>query len=202
MTEGGPATLVLASGSPRRRDLLGELGIAFEVRPTDVDESPAPGEVPVDLVRRLAVAKAEAGLAAAPEHDVVVLGADTLVTVAGEVLGKPTDAADARRMLGLLSGTRHPVHTAVAVAWRSRGTAASISVEVVTTWVTMAELSNDDIAGYVATGDPMDKAGAYAIQEVGDRFVQSIEGPFDNVVGLPMDVTRRLLADAGLHPLA
>lgn len=201
MTDAVPE-LILASGSPRRRQLLAELDVEFEVRSSDVDESPRPGEAPLDLVRRLAVAKAEAVLAAATEPDVIVLGADTLVAVAGEVLGKPGDAEDATRMLRLLSGTRHPVHTAVAVARRAGGTSASITVEVVTTWVTMGELSDEDIADYVATGDPMDKAGAYAIQEIGDRFVRSIDGPFDNVVGLPRETTRQLLIAAGLDLLA
>lgn len=198
MADARPDLLILASGSPRRRELLGSLGAAFEVRPTDVDESPEPGEAPDDLVRRLAVDKATAGLDAAPERDVVVLAADTLVAVHGEVLGKPVDADDATRMLGLLSGTRHPVHTAVAVAARRDATAATLSVEVVTTWVTMRQLTGVEIADYVATGDPMDKAGAYAIQEIGDRFVEHIDGPFDNVVGLPMEVTRSMLAEAGI----
>ena len=190
--------VVLASGSPRRRQLLGDTGLAFVVRPSDVDETPRPGEAPIELVRRLAVDKAETALAATTEPDVVVLAADTLVATDGVVLGKPIDAADATRMLRLLSGTRHPVHTAVAVAQRADGTAASVTVEVTTTWVTMAPLTGDDIATYVATGDPMDKAGAYAIQQIGDRFVQRIDGPFDNVVGLPMATVRRLLAEAGI----
>lgn len=178
---------------------MGQTGVLFQVRPADVDETLRPGEPPIELVRRLAADKAEAGVAAAPEPAVVVLAADTLVAASGEVLGKPVDAADATRMLRLLSGTRHPVHTAVAVARRNNGTAAAITVAVVTTWVTMRALTDDEIAGYVATGNPMDKAGAYAIQEIGDRFVERIDGPFDNVVGLPMDTTRRLLVEAGIE---
>ncbi len=189
--------LVLASGSPRRRDLLDALGVAFDVRPTDVDETPLPGETAEELVRRLAVAKAEAGLAAAPERPVVVLAADTLVSVDGEVLGKPIDEADAARMLRLLSGSRHQVLTGVSVA-AAHGTAATLSVEVETTHVHMAAWTEEQIAAYVASGEPMDKAGSYAIQEVGDRFVTRIEGNFDNVVGLPVDRTRRMLADAGV----
>lgn len=192
--------LVLASASPRRRELLGQLGVAFEVRPADVDETPQPGEGAEALVRRLASDKAEEALATAPEDDVVVLGADTLVAVHGEVLGKPTDPADARRMLRLLSGSRHQVLTGVAVAIRS-GTAVSLDVEVATTQVTMAEWADDQIDAYVASGEPMDKAGSYAIQEVGDRFVTSIEGSFDNVVGLPLAVTARMLRAAGLNPV-
>jgi len=220
------AVLVLASGSPRRRELLGQLGVAFAVRVADVDETPLPGEDADALVRRLAVAKAEAVMAASPEDHVVVLGADTVVSVGGDVLGKPVDPAHAATMLRKLSGTRHQVLTAVAVCRRSPagmiapdrttsrraddgggptdlvaavlGGAASIAVEVVVTDVHMAELSGADIDAYVATGEPMDKAGSYAIQEVGDRFVRAIEGPFDNVVGLPLTTVRRLITDAGV----
>jgi septum formation protein len=190
--------LILASGSPRRRVLLGALGVPFDIRPADVDETPVPGESADDLVRRLAVAKAEAGLAAASERPAVVLAADTLVSVDGEVLGKPVDEADAARMLRLLSGSRHQVLTGVAVA-ASDGTSASLSVEVETTHVHMAPWTEEQIAAYVASGEPMDKAGSYAIQEVGDRFVTRIEGTFDNVVGLPMARTRRMLVEAGLE---
>ena len=210
--------LVLASASPRRQVLLAELGVPFEVRPADVDETPRPGEAADDLVRRLAVDKAQAGMAASPEDDVVVLAADTLVAVAGEVLGKPIDEADASRMLRLLSGSRHQVLTGVAVARRGPGAvdltaagadaggdaavvlgpAASLDVEVAVTHVQMGEWTDEQIAAYVASGEPMDKAGSYAIQEVGDRFVESIDGSFDNVVGLPVDVARRLLVAAGL----
>jgi septum formation protein len=191
-------TLVLASGSPRRRALLGALGLEFEVRPADVDEAPQPGEAAEELVRRLAVAKAEAGLAVASERPVVVLAADTLVSVDGAVLGKPVDEADAARMLRLLSDSRHQVLTGVAVA-SSHGTAATLAVEAEVTHVHMAPWTDEQIAAYVASGEPMDKAGSYAIQEVGDRFVTRIEGSFDNVVGLPMYLTRRMLAAAGLE---
>ena len=193
--------LVLASGSPRRSELLGALlaphGSTFEVRPTDVGETPRPGESADDVVRRLAVDKAEAALAAATERPIVVLAADTLVAVDGEVLGKPVDEADAARMLRLLSGSRHQVLTGVAVA-ASGGTSASLSVEVEVTHVHMGPWTDDDIARYVATGEPMDKAGSYAIQEVGDRFVTRIEGNFDNVVGLPLGLTRRMLVEVGV----
>ncbi|MEZ5205176.1 MAG: Maf family protein [Acidimicrobiales bacterium] len=192
-------TLVLASGSPRRRELLGALGMAFDVRPADVDETPLPGEPADVLVRRLAVAKAEAALAAASERPVVVLAADTVVAVDGEVLGKPVDEADAARMLRALSGTRHKVLTGVAVGRvDASGTASSVDVEVAVTHVHMAPWTDEEIAAYVATGEPMDKAGSYAIQaEVGDRKVERIEGDFDNVVGLPMAVVRRLLGEVG-----
>jgi septum formation protein len=191
--------LVLASGSPRRHQLLGELGVPFDVRPADVDESPRPGEDAEALVRRLAVDKAEAGLVAAPERPIVVLAADTLVAVEGEVLGKPVDEADAARMLRRLSGTRHQVMTGVAVATAdATGTASTLEVVVATTHVHMAPWSEDEIAAYVASGEPMDKAGSYAIQEGADRKVTRIEGDFDNVVGLPLAVVRPLLAGAGI----
>lgn len=186
--------LVLASGSPRRRMLLAELDLTFVVRPADVDETPEPGEDATALVRRLAVAKAEEGLRRAPESHVVVLGADTVVSVDGEVLGKPVDEADAVRMLRTLSGTRHQVLTGVAVAVHG----AATRCEVQTTHVHMRAWTDDEIAAYVASGEPMDKAGSYAIQEGGDRFVTAIEGRFDNVVGLPLDTTRALLEAAGL----
>jgi septum formation protein len=191
--------LVLASASPRRRDLLGQLGVPFEVHVADVDETPLPGEVADDLARRLACAKAETVLARLDvlSDGVVVLAADTVVAVGDEVLGKPVDAADAARMLGLLSGTRHQVHTGVAVA-ASWGTAARLEVAVEVTHVHMGPWTDEEILGYIATGEPFDKAGSYAIQEVGDRFVTAIEGTFDNVVGLPLGLTRRMLADAGL----
>lgn len=215
MSYGRPVPLlVLASASPRRHELLAQLGVAFQVRPAEVDESPRPGEDVEDLVRRLAVDKAQAALAAAPEDEVVVVAADTLVSVEGQVLGKPIDEAHAARMLRALSGSRHQVLTGVAVARRRAGgtdadaagtdvglgSAASIAVEVVTTHVHMREWTADEIAAYVATGEPMDKAGSYAIQEIGDRFVTQIEGSFDNVVGLPVDVARRMLAEAGIAP--
>lgn len=203
-------TLVLASASPRRHELLAQLGVPFQVRPTDVDESPRPGEDAEALVRRLAVDKAQAALAAAADGDVVVLAADTLVSVDGQVLGKPIDEAHAARMLRKLSGSRHQVLTGVAVGRRAAGgspadaevglaPAASIAVEVVTTHVHMREWTPDEIAAYVATGEPMDKAGSYAIQEIGDRFVTEVEGSFDNVVGLPVAVAGRMLADAGIE---
>ena len=191
--------LILASASPRRRDLLATLGVPFEVRPPDVDETPVGGETPEELVRRLAVAKAEAALSAAVERPIVVLAADTIVALNGDVLGKPVDERDAARMLEKLSGTRHQVHTGVAVALSSSPSSANIDVEVATTHVHMSEWTGEEIEAYVATGEPMDKAGSYAIHhETGDRKVTKIEGDFDNVVGLPMSVVHRMLAEAGV----
>ncbi len=205
--------LILASGSPRRRELLGRFGIAFETRPADVDERAQPGESPEHLVRRLAVAKAEAAIAAAPEPDVVALAADTVVVLDGETLGKPTDADDATAMLGRLSGRTHVVLTGMAVARRTAppddgsggevelAPAVQVAVEVDATEVTFVELTDADIAWYVATGEPLDKAGAYGIQGRGGVFVSSIRGNHDNVVGLSLVTARRLLAEASVDPL-
>lgn len=208
--------LVLASGSPRRRELLARFGLPFEVRPADVDESVRPGEAPEDLVRRLAVDKAQVALASAPEADVVVLAADTVVTLDGEILGKPVDEADAARMLARLSARTHLVLTGLAVARRSGpahqlvsappegvlvGPSVRLDSEVEATEVTMTAFGDADIAWYVATGEPLDKAGAYGIQGHGGILVASIRGSWDNVVGLPLATTHRLLAATGMDPL-
>ncbi|MBX3284928.1 MAG: septum formation inhibitor Maf [Actinobacteria bacterium] len=210
MSRPGPA-VVLASGSPRRRELLARLGIGFEVRVADLDETPLLGEAPRDYVARLAAAKAEAVAAAAPEADVVVLGADTTVVADGQILGKPLDDDAAARILRLLSGRTHEVLTGVAVVRRAGGgvdpagvalaPARSVAVEVAATAVTFAELSDADVAWYVATGEPADKAGAYAVQGRGAVFVTSISGSPDNVIGLPLALARRLLEDAGVEAL-
>ena len=213
---GAAPTVVLASASPRRSELLARLGMVFDVRPAEVDEAPLAGEDPVDLVRRLALAKAEAGLAAAAEPDVVVLAADTVVVLDGAVLGKPIDDADAAAMLARLSARTHTVLTGVAAARRQDptggdaddgppaavlGPSSSVVLAVEATEVTMVELSGADIAWYVATGEPADKAGAYGVQGVGAVFVASVRGSWDNVVGLPLAITRRLLAEVGLDPV-
>lgn len=184
--------LVLASGSPRRRELLALLGLPFDVVATDVDESVRPGEAPTDLVRRLAVEKAQAADRSGAA-DVVVLAADTIVELAGEILGKPADADDARRMLRALSARTHRVHTGVAV--RRGGPTAC---EVVTTSVTMAPISDAAVEWYLATGEPTDKAGAYAIQGAGGAFVAAIEGSASNVVGLPLATVVELLGRQGV----
>ncbi|MGH9134536.1 MAG: Maf family protein [Ilumatobacteraceae bacterium] len=181
--------LVLASGSPRRRELLALLGVPFDVVPADVDESVRPGESPVDHVRRLSIDKAAAFPIADGE---VVLGADTTVDVDGTIFGKPTDAADGRRMLGALAGRTHLVHTAVAV----RG--VTFEHAVVTTAVTMTPMADAAIEWYLATGEPMGKAGAYAIQGAGGAFVASIDGSPSNVVGLPLAEVVELLRRSGL----
>ncbi len=181
--------LVLASQSPRRRELLGQLGILLEVRPAHADESVSPGEPPRDYVLRVARDKARA-----VQGD-VVLAADTAVVLGGEVLGKPADAADARRMLAALSGTTHEVLTAVVV----RRTAIRLELDaVVSTKVRFAPLSRAEVDWYIATREPLDKAGAYAIQGAGGAFVVGVEGSVSNVVGLPLTETTGLLRRAGV----
>lgn len=188
--------LVLASGSPRRAVLLATLGLDFEVRPADVDETARPDEHPHGLVERLARAKA----AVEVNPGEVVLGADTVVVHQGNVLGKPAHPAEARTMLRHLSGAAHHVASGVAVAARHEGELVVESV-VVTAVVRMAALTDDEIAAYVETGEPLDKAGGYAIQERGGLFVEAIEGHPTTVVGLPIPDTRRLLARRGVYVL-
>jgi septum formation protein len=178
--------LILASASPRRADLLRAAGIEFEVQPADVDESVRDAEAPADYVRRLAHTKADA--VAARVAGRVVLAADTAVVVDGQILGKPADDADAARMLRLLSGRTHEVLTGVCV------TAGSLSlVEVACTRVEFAPLSAEDIAWYVSTGEPMDKAGAYGVQGLASRFVTAVHGSYSNVVGLPVALVSDML---------
>jgi septum formation protein len=179
--------IVLASASPRRADLLAAAGIAFQVRPAEVDERPLDGESPPDYVLRVARDKVRA-CPASPED--VVLAADTVVVVDQLILGKPLDDADARRMLRLLSGRVHQVLTGVALLEGAR-----VVTAVETTDVTFAALSDDDIAWYVSSGEPRDKAGAYAVQGLASRFVDRIEGSYSNVVGLPVARVWRLLVE-------
>jgi septum formation protein len=183
--------LVLASQSPRRRELLDQLGIAHEVRPAHADEAVLPGEAPRDYVLRVAREKARAVPGA------IVLAADTAVVLRGEVLGKPRDAEDARRMLRALSGTVHEVLTGVCV----RRSAPALAIEldaVVSTEVGFAPIGAAEIDWYVGTGEPLDKAGAYAIQGAGGAFVVRVDGSVSNVVGLPLAETADLLRRAGL----
>jgi len=184
--------LVLASASPRRRELLTQAGFSFQVQPAHIPEDLYPGEDPVAYVSRLAREKAEhvyAQLSAsAPSPDLAVLGADTTVTLGNHILGKPEDAADAARMLQLLSGRTHRVVTGVALV-----SAAGASVAAEITEVCFLPLSAADIAAYVATGEPMDKAGAYAIQGRAARWIPRIEGCYFNVVGLPLALVSTML---------
>lgn len=195
MTAAGPL-LVLASASPRRRELLAGLGLDFRRRPVDVDETPFAGEAAEDYVLRLAESKAES---AAPADGELVLAADTIVVVDGDLLGKPRDPDDARRMLERLSGREHQVLTGVAV----RGPSGEPRLSAVeTTRVRFAELTADEIAWYVASGEPLDKAGAYAVQGLGALFVDAVDGNYSNVVGLPLPAVYRLLRRAGYPVLA
>ena len=184
--------VVLASASPRRRELLAAAGLSVHVDPVDVDEELRAGEPPEAYVARVAEAKAAAGRQRHP--DAVVIGADTTVVIEGEVLGKPVDDDDARRMLTRLSGRRHDVLTGVAVMAGERTT-----VRVERTGVWFAALSASDIAWYVASGEPHDKAGAYAIQGLASRFILRIEGSYANVVGLPVAAVWEMLRNAGLR---
>ncbi len=180
-------SLYLASSSPRRQELLAQLGLAFERLVTDVEESRREGESAQAYVARLSAEKARAGVLVAP-RDLPVIGADTIVVSEGNVLEKPRSAEDARRMLNALSGKTHQVITAVTVANRQHSLTTSV-----TTQVTFRQLNTRDIAQYIASGEPMDKAGAYGIQGKGGRFVRSIEGSYYAVVGLPLVETEELL---------
>ncbi len=192
--------LVLASGSPRRKELLGQLGFLstnntvpfeFEILAADIDESHQAGESATDFVVRLAKEKALAGLALYGEaKNAVVLGSDTIVVQGDTILGKPTDAANAAEILASLSGKRHQVMTAVALTDGCK----TIS-RLVTTQVQFCTLTQADILAYIATDEPMDKAGAYGIQGLGGNFVEAIEGSYSAVVGLPLVETRALLCE-------
>jgi septum formation protein len=179
-----PVRVILASQSPRRRELLTLIGVRHEVRPADIDESQLPDEPPVPHCERLAREKAHKLAVQHPEA--VVIAADTIVVLDGALLGKPTDVDDARRILLQLSGRTHTVHTAIAVARDGRTESAVESVEV-----TFRALSAEAIAEYVGTGEPMDKAGAYGIQGYGATIVERIEGDYFSVMGLGL---RRLVA--------
>ncbi|WP_313683344.1 Maf family protein [Pantoea sp.] len=182
-------TLYLASGSPRRRELLTQLGLQFERLVTHVEEQRLPAEAAEVYVRRLAIDKALAGVAVAPQ-DLPVLGADTIVVLHGEVLEKPADAAHATRMLSKLSGQTHQVMTAVALADQRQ----QLDCLVVTD-VTFRKITAEEIAHYIASGEPMDKAGAYGIQGMGGNFVRKINGSYHAVVGLPLVETGELLSN-------
>ena len=175
------ARLILASASPRRRELLTQAGFSFTVYPADVDESVRRGEGPTAYVTRLAREKAQVVFDAIGDAEAVVLGADTTVVLDGEILGKPVDKADAVRMLRGLSGRTHRVITGLAVV-TARGTEAG--AEVTEVW--FRELSDAEIVAYVETGEPMDKAGAYGIQGRAGKWIPRIEGCYFNVVGLPL----------------
>jgi septum formation protein len=185
--------LILASASPRRQKLLREAGIAFAVHAADINENPVPGELPLEYARRLSREKAQAVAAIYPQR--YILGADTIVVISSEVLGKaevlgkPKDPADAVRMLRLLSGRGHEVTTAVSLVMPD----TRIETRSCTTQVTFRKLTEDEIQQYAASREPMDKAGAYAIQGGASLWIDHMEGEYSNVVGLPLLVVTEML---------
>ncbi|MEP1122668.1 MAG: Maf family protein [Ilumatobacter sp.] len=186
-------SLVLASGSPRRRELLRSVGLTFAVRAANIDETPVPGESPTNYVRRLSIEKAAASMESllAGRGDVVI-AADTTVEVDGRILEKPVDDDDARRMLRSLSGRSHRVHTGVTVSIADHGARRSTTI-VVSTDVVFATLTDQMIDWYVATGEASDKAGAYGIQGAAAAFVERVDGSVTNVIGLPLAETLEIL---------
>jgi septum formation protein len=203
--------LVLASASPRRQELLRNAGISFAVQPADIDETPRADESARECAERLARQKAFEVSRSRPQD--VVLGADTVVVIDSVILGKPTDSEDAVRMLRMLSGRKHQVITGVCLAGPrtrypvpndrpaqysgsdQRTENPELRTASETTLVTMDEVSEDDIRDYVTTGEPMDKAGAYAIQGIASRWIPRIEGDYSNVVGLPVALVYRMLRE-------
>lgn len=177
--------IVLASQSPRRSEILRQAGIAFVARPANVDETARRGESPEDYVKRVACDKALASRAAPGE---IVLGADTVVVIDGEILGKPAHSGDAVRMLGLLAGREHQVLTGICLR---RGAEMVIDCAITRVW--FKPLTREEIADYVSTGEPLDKAGAYAIQGLASKFIERIEGSYTNVVGLPIELVQQVL---------
>ncbi len=195
---------VLASNSPRRREILSDLGYAFDVRTADFDESTVDLSAPADGVRELALGKAEAAAKAAPAGEpTVFLGADTVVVLDGVVMGKPADEEDAFRMLRALSGRTHVVYTGAAViSIDETGAVTDRQTLVEATDVTFFALTDEEIRAYIATGEPMDKAGAYGIQGLGCTLVEGIRGDYLTVVGLPAARVVRLLKSVGVGPSA
>ena len=190
--------IVLASASPRRKLLLQQIGIESLVHPVDIDETPKSYESSFELVSRLALEKARAGHNDMIEQGIIlpVLGSDTIVEINGEVLGKPVDTLDAEKMLARLSGRVHTVHTAVAMV-----TSYGEYSEMSSSQVEFSLISGESIKSYVETGEPMDKAGAYAIQGIASQFVKSLNGSYSGVMGLPLYETTRVLAACGVKTL-
>ena len=188
------ACLILASASPRRRELLTQLGVAYSCDPADIDETILAGETPQDYVRRMAQEKAATVAARYPTPEYAVLAADTTVVVEGDVLGKPRDHFHGLAMLARLSGRQHSVLTAVCLH-----SASGLSCELVETQVEFAQLNREICEAYLATDEPWDKAGGYGIQGLGGAFVRAIHGSYSNVVGLPLCETWQLLASSGIE---
>lgn len=194
--------IVLASGSPRRLELLGNLGLLFEVIPSNVDETIPPGVTPGQLVQSLALQKAQGVLASlSADKDLVVIGADTMVVLDGDLIGKPEDEAEARAMLRRLSGRTHIVFTGVAVLEKRKNVELKTFEHVEESFVTFGNLSDAEIAAYVATREPLDKAGAYALQGIGAALVDRIEGCYTNIIGLPIPKVVAILRQAGVNIL-
>ena len=189
-------SIYLASRSPRRAELLQQMGVLFTVVPADIDETPHAMERSDAYVKRLAIEKAQAGYALVLQKawfEMPVLAADTTVSIDGEILGKPQDDEDAYRMLSLMSGRWHEVHTGIAVAQ-----AGHLAMEISSTMVQMDDLSDAVIRAYIATGEPNDKAGAYGIQGIAGSLIKRIEGSYSGVMGLPVYETAKLLKHAGI----
>ena len=189
--------LILASSSPRRRELLGSIGVRFHVIPSHVPEERKEGEAPEEYVARLSREKAEA--IAHHHHSRWIVAADTTVLLGDTLLEKPNDDADAARMLGLIAGRTHTVYSGVTLQRLDRNYS---DTRVSESEVRMLPLSERDIAWYVQTGEPLDKAGGYAVQGVGAMFIDSIHGSYTNVVGLPLALLFQMLRKAGLDPLS
>jgi len=185
--------IILASNSPRRKELLTQIGLTFTVAPADADESVLPGELPETYAVRVALDKAR--IAAERAEEGIVIAADTIVAIGDTILGKPIDAHEAENMLALLAGKEHRVVTALAVI---DAATARITTRLSVTKVWFRELSGREIAAYVATGEPLDKAGAYGIQERGALLVERIEGCYSNVVGLPLSLLGEMLREFGV----
>jgi septum formation protein len=190
-------TFILASASPRRRELLASIGLEFEVRPSNIPEVRQEGEAPEEYVARLSREKAQALAAAYPTS--WIIAADTTVLLGDELLEKPVDGRDAQRMLAAIAGRTHIVYTGVTLQNVDR---AYHDTRIAESEVRMLPLSAEEIEWYVGTGEPLDKAGAYAVQGVGAMFIESIHGSYTNVVGLPLATLYQMLRRAGLDPLS
>lgn len=188
--------LILASTSPRRRELLASTGIPFDIHPSNVPEEHQHGELPMDYVARLS--RDKAGAIAKHHYKKWVIGADTTVLLGDQLLEKPRDREDAIRILGTIAGRTHIVYTGVTLENKECGYSET---RVAESAVRMLPLSDKDIAWYVDTGEPMDKAGAYAVQGIGAMFIESIHGSYTNVVGLPLALLFQMLRRAGIDPL-
>lgn len=184
--------IILASSSPRRRELLDQIKVNYKVQKVDVDESVIHGETASDYVQRMSLAKARSGYIASKKQ-FVTLGADTCIELDGEILGKPLDEQDAARLLAKLSGREHTVYTAVSVVNQEME-----NTKLSTSTVSFAKLEQSVIDAYIATGEPLDKAGAYAIQGVAGQFITRLEGSYSSVMGLPLHETTGLLQQCGI----